>query len=195
MGACSSCCVGKLHGHNSDSCHPFQPIHIIFPWARWPTLSLTIAYLVSSFFFFFLWLLINSLFLLFDLLWLRLSMIGTQLDSTHFSLINHSPHNHQQLLSISWIDSAYLGHIVNPTDRTRNGLYEPLLQENEREAVADLLQFLESKFLSMDHQTWRLLNWFGSKRDSTLLAEERKKLLLLLYNSRRCLLKLGTNEQ
>jgi len=32
-------------------------------------------------------------------------------------------------------------------DRTRNGLYEPLLQENEREAVADLLQFLESKCL------------------------------------------------
>ncbi|GJJ76288.1 vacuolar protein 8 [Entomortierella parvispora] len=30
-------------------------------------------------------------------------------------------------------------------DRTRNGLYEPLLQENEREAVADLLQFLENR--------------------------------------------------
>ncbi|KAF8923877.1 putative VAC8-vacuolar membrane protein required for the cytoplasm-to-vacuole targeting [Dissophora ornata] len=30
-------------------------------------------------------------------------------------------------------------------DRTGNGLYEPLLQENEREAVADLLQFLENR--------------------------------------------------
>ena len=32
--------------------------------------------------------------------------------------------------------------------RTRNGLYEPLLQENEREAVADLLTYLESKFIN-----------------------------------------------
>ncbi|KAF9575703.1 Vacuolar protein 8 [Mortierella alpina] len=30
-------------------------------------------------------------------------------------------------------------------DRNRNGLYEPLLQENEREAVADLLQYLENR--------------------------------------------------
>ncbi|CAH1761851.1 12646_t:CDS:10, partial [Entrophospora sp. SA101] len=29
--------------------------------------------------------------------------------------------------------------------RTRNGLYEPLLQENEREAVADLLTYLENR--------------------------------------------------
>ncbi|KAF8939197.1 Vacuolar protein 8 [Haplosporangium gracile] len=30
-------------------------------------------------------------------------------------------------------------------DRNRSGLYEPLLQENEREAVADLLQYLENR--------------------------------------------------
>jgi hypothetical protein len=30
-------------------------------------------------------------------------------------------------------------------NRGNQGLYEPLLQDNEREAVADLLQFLESK--------------------------------------------------
>ncbi|KAF9582717.1 Vacuolar protein 8 [Lunasporangiospora selenospora] len=30
-------------------------------------------------------------------------------------------------------------------DRSRNALYEPLLQENEREAVADLLQYLENR--------------------------------------------------
>ncbi|KAG0047093.1 Vacuolar protein 8, partial [Linnemannia elongata] len=29
--------------------------------------------------------------------------------------------------------------------RNRSGLYEPLLQENEREAVADLLQYLENR--------------------------------------------------
>jgi vacuolar protein 8 len=30
-------------------------------------------------------------------------------------------------------------------ERNRTGLYEPLLQENEREAIAELLQYLESK--------------------------------------------------
>lgn len=29
-------------------------------------------------------------------------------------------------------------------ERSRTGLYEPLLQENERHAIAELLQYLES---------------------------------------------------
>ena len=32
-------------------------------------------------------------------------------------------------------------------ERSRTGLYEPLLQENEREAIAELLQYLESTVL------------------------------------------------
>ena len=32
-------------------------------------------------------------------------------------------------------------------ERNRTGLYEPLLQENEREAIAELLQFLESVYI------------------------------------------------
>jgi hypothetical protein len=30
-------------------------------------------------------------------------------------------------------------------EQSKSGLYEPLLQENEREAIAELLQYLESK--------------------------------------------------
>lgn len=33
-----------------------------------------------------------------------------------------------------------------PIERSRTGLYEPLLQENEREAIAELLQYLESEY-------------------------------------------------
>lgn len=32
---------------------------------------------------------------------------------------------------------------------SKTGLYEPLLQESEREAITELLQYLESKYLSL----------------------------------------------
>lgn len=34
--------------------------------------------------------------------------------------------------------------LINYVGKSRDGLYEPVLAESEREAVADLLQFLEN---------------------------------------------------
>ncbi|KAK3840901.1 MAG: hypothetical protein J3R72DRAFT_170056 [Linnemannia gamsii] len=45
-------------------------------------------------------------------------------------------------------------------DRNRSGLYEPLLQENEREAVADLLQYLESKSARYHAQHYNPIHFF-----------------------------------
>lgn len=37
-------------------------------------------------------------------------------------------------------------YFFSEIERSKTGLYEPLLQENEREAITELLQYLESKF-------------------------------------------------
>lgn len=57
--------------------------------------------------------------------------------------------------------------LILPVERSRTGLYEPLLQENEREAIAELLQYLESKY--------RLLIGFEPSLELTLFSFNRSK--------------------
>jgi hypothetical protein len=49
-------------------------------------------------------------------------------------------------------ESANISGTIGRFSRDRDGLYEPILADSEREAVADLLQYLENVILL----SWRV---------------------------------------
>lgn len=49
--------------------------------------------------------------------------------------------------------------------KARDGLYEPVLAESEREAVADLLQYLENVRTTSPHVAYTLFNILIAGRD------------------------------
>ena len=54
------------------------------------------------------------------------------------------------------------------TGRSRDGLYEPVLAESEREAVADLLQYLENVRRALPIDTGGTDDYSAAKRISSL---------------------------
>lgn len=57
----------------------------------------------------------------------------------------------------------------NDTGKSRDGLYEPVLAESEREAVADLLQYLENVRIMLQKLHETMANDTSAGRDRFLL--------------------------
>lgn len=55
------------------------------------------------------------------------------------------------------------------TGKSRDGLYEPVLAESEREAVADLLQYLENVLAALSRIMYALAHSFIARGDGFLL--------------------------
>jgi hypothetical protein len=54
--------------------------------------------------------------------------------------------------------------------KSRDGLYEPVLAESEREAVADLLQYLENVLIPLPDVIYTMAHSSAAWRDGLLLG-------------------------
>lgn len=67
-------------------------------------------------------------------------------------------------------------------EKNKNGLYEPLLQENEREAIAELLQYLESKPLYKKCQTKSITTLLDRSDTNFFEGKPLQALSILAYS-------------
>lgn len=66
------------------------------------------------------------------------------------------------MASRALFETAVANHCI--IGRSRDGLYEPVLADIEREAVADLLQYLENVRLPDSPRPWLSKGWADSLR-------------------------------
>ena len=86
-----------------------------------------------------------------------------------------------------WCHVSYLWSSI--TGRPRDGLYEPVLADSEREAVADLLQYLENvstiykSLLSSDVCVWNANHRYVQRAETDFFAGEPLRALSTLVYS------------